>query len=312
MSAPSPAAKNRKCRLSAWTGWLLLLAVSTNLPAGRTYAGEFEEATLKWRAEHEAKFSSPTGWLALSGHYWLKGGENRFGSSESDTIKLPKDLNEPCSGVIKVEGSSITLEVHGGGHVRIDGSEATESTLKIKPDEPETDGIQKIEIGDRVTLQLVRRAGRLAIRVRDSRSELLTKFQGKKWFEPDKTYVVTATFRSHLQPVTIKIKNVKGDTVESKMAGVLDFELQGHKCRLDAISEGPDSLFVIFKDETNGAGTYEGGRFLDVEYSSNDSRVTLDFNRAYQPPCAFNPHTLCPIPPKENHLNLRIEAGERR
>ena len=70
-------------------------------------------------------------------------------------------------------------------------------------------------------------------------------------------------------------------------------------------------MFFIFKDQTSGKETYPPGRFLNTPMPK-DGEVTLDFNKAYNPPCAFTPYATCPLPPKQNHLAVRIEAGELR
>jgi uncharacterized protein (DUF1684 family) len=195
----------------------------------------------------------------------------------------------------------------------VDGKAVSEATLSIDATKPESDCPTKIAVGDRLKLQLVRRTGRLAIRVRDSQSELLQSFRGKAWFDVKPEYRVLARFEPYDKAKLIKITNVKGDQVDTPLGGVLHFEWQGQSLSLDAIQESPKSLFVIFKDGTSGKSTYGAGRFVDVDLpADSDGHVVLDFNKAYSPPCAWNSHTLCPLPPKQNHLPIVIEAGERQ
>ncbi len=272
----------------------------------------YAESVEQWRKEHEAKFRSPTGWLALTGHYPLRQGENRIGATANDFIRLPEEFGEKISASIFLIGDVVELHVPAGSPITVNGETVTMKRLQLESDEEESDCKDVIRCADRVTLQYVRRVGKPAIRVRDSESELLKNFKGKNWFTPDPTFCVKAKFVRRSNPLVAKIKNIKGDTIESKFAGTLDFELQGQKIQLEAIAEAPKSLFVIFKDKTSGNSTYAAGRFLDVQLPEQGDDVIVDFNKAYQPPCAFSPHTLCPLPPKQNQLDIAITAGEKR
>lgn len=270
------------------------------------------ESIEQWRKSHETKFCSPNGWLALTGHYPLRQGENRIGSSLDDYIRLPEGLGEKATATVYLIGDVVELHVPAGSPMTVNGEVVAMKRLQLNSDEEESDCKDVIRVADRVTLQYVRRVGKAAIRVRDSESELLKNFKGKNWFAPDPMFRVTAKFVRRSNPLVAKIKNIKGDTIESKFAGTLEFELLGQKIQLEAISEPPNSLFVIFKDKTSGSSTYAAGRFLDVELPEQGDQVVVDFNKAYQPPCAFSPHTLCPLPPKQNQLDIAITAGEKK
>lgn len=293
----------------AWLGWLSSFGMGQQIKEATDTS--YVDSIKTWRAEHEAKFRSPTGWLALTGHYWLKQGENRIGNTSSETVRLPVDLDKSISASIYLIGDVAELQVPKSVPITVNGESVEQARLPMESDEVEADCKDVIRVADRVVLQLVRRVGKLAIRVRDSQSELLKNFKGKNWFDVDPQYCVTAKFVRRAQPLIEKIKNIKGDSIESKFSGIIEFELQGNKYQLDAIPEG-NSLFVIFKDKTNGESTYPAGRFLDVELPESGDLITLDFNKAYQPPCAFSPHTLCPLPPKRNYLEVMIPAGEKR
>ena len=298
-------------------GWISFLGLLQAMGGLQVTAAEPNEEAknevLKWRAEHEARFRSPTGWLALTGHYWLKPGDNRLGSSEECVVQLPPDAAHGLVGIFTLNQNQVTLTVSSGGPLLVDGKESTQTNLQIDATLPESDCAAKLEIGDRLRLQLVRRAGRFAVRVRDSTSDLIKTFAGKQWFDVDAEYRVLAKYHRFERPKSLKIVNVKGDEVDSKMAGSLEFQLKGQTFQLDAIEESPDSLFVIFKDRTNGQSTYGAGRFVDVSLPADkDGNVVIDFNKTYSPPCAWSPHTLCPLPPKQNHLPIAIEAGEKK
>ncbi len=210
-------------------------------------------------------FVRPTGWLALTGHYWLKPGDNRLGANENSEVLLPADAARDLTGVFNLTDNKVSLAIHTGGPLLADGNATTKIDLPIDATEPESDCAVKLQIGERLRLQLVRRAGRFAVRVRDSGSESIRQFEGKKWFDIDPAYRVTARFHRFPTPKPLKIVNVKGDEIDSKFAGTLEFQLHNQSFQLDAIQESPESLFVIFKDRTNGKSTYGAGRFVDVD-----------------------------------------------
>ncbi len=273
-------------------------------------SGSYAEQIQKWRAEHEAKFRSPTGWLALVGHYWLEPGKNSFGVSADSLVRLPAIPGLLAQGSFELSGDRVQLLVEKGT-ITVNQMPATTANLDIDTTEPETNGKDEICIGDRLKLQLVRRNGRFAVRVRDSESSFIKDFKGKDWFDADPSYRVEAKFTRFGVPRTVKIINVKGDQTDTKIVGTVEFTLGQTRCQLDAMEDAPDQLFLIFKDLTNGKSTYGAGRFLDVPLTASRDLVFLDFNQAYNPPCAFSPHTLCPMPPTQNHLKIAISAGER-
>ncbi len=269
----------------------------------------YEKEILDWQAANEKRLQDPFGWLALTGHYWLQEGTNSVGSEANSQIKLPQNLAPHTSGSIFVKGRTVEFRTGPNSPIQINGKSEPKMTLTIDTSEAESDGSDTITIGDRIRLQLVRRVGRFAIRVRDRESSLLKEFEGKKWHAPRPEYRVEATFTPYEPVKSIQIVNIQGDSVETKVVGSLKFRIQEKDLQLDAFSESPDSLFLVFKDRTSGKTTYAPGRFLTTEAPVN-GRVILDFNKAYNPPCAFSPHTLCPLPPKQNHLDIEIAAGE--
>ncbi len=269
------------------------------------YVAEIEE----WRTANEEKLRAPFGWLALTGHYWLQEGENLVGTSIDCSIKLPADLDWAIQGVVTVNSGKVVLKTEEAAGIRVNEKWIAECRLNIQQDQEEADSSDIITIGDRLKLQLVRRAGRLAIRVRDRESSIRKNFEGKHWHTIRPELCVEARFEPYDPEKRIRIINIQGDSVEAVLAGRLRFQLNNQEWTLDAISEGEDSLFVVFKDLSSGKSTYGPGRFLTLA-SPVKGRVTIDFNKAYNPPCAFSPHTLCPLPPRQNHLDFEINAGE--
>jgi uncharacterized protein (DUF1684 family) len=269
------------------------------------YVTEIKE----WRTANEEKLRAPFGWLALTGHYWLQEGENLVGTSSDCSIKLPADLDWAIQGVVTVTSGQVVLKTKEAAGIRVNEKWIAECRLNIQKDQEEADGSDSITVGDRLKLQLVRRAGRLAIRVRDRESSIRKNFEGKRWHTVQPEYCVEARFEPYEPEKRIRIINIQGDSVEAVLAGRLRFQWNDQEWTLDAIAEGEDSLFVVFKDRSSGKSTYGPGRFLTLA-SPVEGRVTIDFNKAYNPPCAFSPHTLCPLPPRQNLLDLEINAGE--
>ena len=289
---------------------LLSLEAKSWCDDGLKSSGNYEQEILEWRSKHEDKFRSPTGWLALVGHYWLVEGDNSLGSEQDSFVQLPSIAGLKASGNFRLAKNKVSLHVNSGSQVLVNDKSIDDVVLVIDSSLPETNGTDNIQVGDRITLQLVRRNNRYAVRVRDSQSPLLVEFKGKRWHPVDPKYRVEATFKKFETPRSVKIINIKGDETDSKLIGKLEFTIDQRTFSLDALADSPDELFIIFKDKTSGKSSYGAGRFLDIPIPTEGDKVVLDFNKAYSPPCAFSPHTLCPLPPKQNHLDIAIEAGE--
>jgi uncharacterized protein (DUF1684 family) len=227
----------------------------------------------KWRAEREAKLKADGGWLTVSGLFWLKDGPNR------------------------VEGAPGVFELHDGKALfRPDSGAVTE----MKSD-------SSLAAGAR-TYILIERGGRYAIRLKDNNSKLRAEFRGLRWFPVREPYRVTARFVSYEKPKSIPIASVIGYTDQEPSPGYAEFTIGGQSLRLEPVLEDGE-LFFIFRDQTAAKETYPSGRFLYAALP-RDGKVELDFNKAQNPPCAFTPYATCPLPPRQNILPVRIEAGE--
>jgi len=159
-----------------------------------------------------------------------------------------------------------------------------------------------------LTLFVIKRGDRLGIRLRDTKSKMRREFKGLHWFPVKESYRIEAKWVAYAQPKAIAIPNVLNQIEEQKSLGYAIFQLNGKEHTLEPVVEGQE-LFYIFKDMTAGKQTYPAGRFLYSEMPVN-GKVILDFNKAHNPPCAFTPYATCPLPPKQNRLQTRIEAGE--
>ena len=163
-----------------------------------------------------------------------------------------------------------------------------------------------------LTFHVIKRGERLGVRVKDSASPERTNFRGLEYFPVDERWRVEARFEPHNPPKSIPIVNVLGMEEDTPSPGTLVFDLNGQTYRLDALTEeGEPQFFVIFADQTSGKETYGAGRYLYAGPPDSAGRLLIDFNEAYSPPCAFTKYATCPLPPEQNKLPVRVEAGEK-
>jgi uncharacterized protein (DUF1684 family) len=282
--------------------WLLMVVVSVAADehADRAYRDEIR----KWRADYEDGLKRDNGWLTLAGLFWLKEGENHFGTGPGNDLILPEHSAPESAGTLVFHDGKTRLRLNAGVQAFLNGAPVlTETALKPdsagKPD--------RITLGH-LSMIAIQRGSRYGIRLWDNQSAVRRDFKGTHWFPAKESYRITAKFSSYAQPKMIPILNILGDTEQNPSPGYAEFELDGAPCRLEPLLEG-DHLFFIFKDATSGKQTYPAGRFL---YASlpKEGKVILDFNQAENPPCAFTAYATCPLPPRQNHLRVAIEAGE--
>ncbi|HEY8180307.1 MAG TPA: DUF1684 domain-containing protein [Candidatus Limnocylindria bacterium] len=258
-----------------------------------------------WRAEREQRLRSPDGWLTLAGLYWLEPGENRFGADTTNPILLTGDGIPPAAGRIMVEGDSARLE-GASAELRIGGESAVDGPLADDRSEDPT----VLELGDLRMLVICRGGDRLALRVRDHTAPALAAFSGMDHFPIDIGWRTIGRLEPDESDEPMEIVDVTGIVTREASPGRVVFERHGRTWRLRSLDGGDGKLWLVFGDATNGRETYGGGRFLYSEPVADDGTVVVDFNLAYNPPCVFSPYATCPLPPAENRLPLRIEAGE--
>ena len=277
----------------------LILALLAAIAAGET---SYEASMQNWRAKREASLKSDSGWLTVAGLFWLKEGTNTAGSDPSSDILLPRGPIR--AAVFEYHGGKATFHAAPGVSILLNGKPAPGAT-ELKSDANGTPDELKL---DNLTFFVIHRGNRDGIRLKDTESKMRKEFTGLHWFPVKGTYRVTAKFVPYQPPKMIAVPNILGETEKEPSPGFAEFKLEGRSYRLDPVTED-NQLFFIFRDETTGKETYPSGRFLYSELPK-DGKVILDFNQAYNPPCAFTPYATCPLPPKENRLAVRIEAGE--
>ena len=282
--------------------WLVWAAAAA-LPPDPAYRAE----TNKWRANREARLKSDGGWLQVVGLFWLKEGSNSFGTAAGNAIVLPAGSAPARAGIFELRAGKTTVRMDPGVDATVDGRPVT--VRELRPDVPGPADV--VTLGPRLTLHVIERGGRYGIRLKDRESALLKEFKGLRWFPVQEDYRIEARFVPYTPPKTIPVPNILGQVEDLPSPGYAAFTIGGREVHLDPVLEEPGAteLFFIFRDETSHKETYPAGRFLYAPMPK-DGRVTLDFNKAYSPPCAFTPHATCPLPPKQNRLPVRIEAGE--
>ena len=292
-------------RPSLATALVALSAVSAPRAAGVAAADAAHAKEVEtWRAKHEADYTKE--YVPLAGLFFLKPGQNTAGSGSSNDIVLPKSA--PASlGRFIYQNGRIRFEPRPGAAVKL------RNQLVASPVELRSDGgtqpPDELAIGD-VTLWVHESGQRRAIRMRDPQGDVARSFAGFRWFPIDERYRVTGRFIKDPAAHEVRVPNQLGDEEVDTTEGVVEFALNGQAVRLRPMTTRPGRLWFIFRDGTSGHETYATARFLYADLRK-DGVAVLDFNEAYNPPCAFNPYTTCPLPLSENRLKVRILSGEK-
>ncbi len=276
-----------------WMLWLYLASLGeVALP------DPYQQSIQQWQQQRQQNLRKEDGWLTLVGLFWLQPGDNSVGSDPSNALVFPR--GPARLGTLRYQEGKVEYESPPGVH-----------QLTIDPEEKEGATIMRWET---LSWYLIRRDGRLGVRLKDSQSPTRTGFQGLHYFPIDPAWRLNGRFLPYpegLRPVRGP-SAVEGLDEVASSPGELSFEHAGQTYRLQAqAEEGEEGFFVVFGDQTNGHETYGGGRFLTVDPPDSEGRVVLDFNRAYNPPCVFTNYATCPRPSRQNRLPLEIRAGEK-
>ncbi|MBL8297319.1 MAG: DUF1684 domain-containing protein [Rhodanobacteraceae bacterium] len=260
-----------------------------------------------WRAERLDRLKSGTGWLSLVGLHWLKDGANSIGSAKDNQIVIAAAA--PKFGTATLTGGEVTFALADGA-VAVIGSSDKVRSGKLLDDRS---GRPTVVAFGAASFIVIDRDGKKALRVRDANAPTLKNFQGLDYFEIAENWRVEAKWEAFDPPKTLEVPTVLGTVEKYAVPGKATFERAGKTYELQPVLETPDAkqLFLIFADRTSGKETYGSGRFLYADMPK-DGKIVLDFNKAYNPPCAFTPYATCPLAPPENRLDLRVDAGEKK
>ncbi|MEM7031086.1 MAG: DUF1684 domain-containing protein [Chloroflexota bacterium] len=267
---------------------------------------KYQQEIQAFRQELNGYLVEENGWLALAGLFWLAEGENPFGSAQSSTVLLPDQTLPETMGIFYLNGDTVRMVAEPDVHIEVDGQPLSEATLSIGGDGKPT----FVKLGD-IQMIVLKRGTQFAIRLWDNSRVARKQFTGRVWYPIQEACIIQAHYQRFDQPQAVMIPRSIGEDMPLQTRGELQFMWQGEPQALLVTELDTGELSLIFKDETSGKTTYGAGRYLTIERPHNDGSVTLDFNRAYHPPCAFTDYATCPFPPKQNHLYFSVEAGER-
>ncbi len=259
--------------------------------------------TEKWRAKHESDYRRE--WVVIAGLHQLQPGPNTAGSATTNAIVLPASVPPQLGRFVRNE-TAVTFEPASGATVTLNGQPVTKPITVRDDRQPKAD---ELIVGD-VRLVVHVSGETRSLRVRDPNSAIAKGFLGFTWFPIDLQYRVIGKFVPDPQPQQIKVLNTFGEVDEYKSEGMITFTLLGQTLQIRPFTTRPKRFYIVFKDASSGQETYEAARFLYTDLQ-DDGSVVLDFNQAYNPPCAFNPYTTCPIPLRENRLPIKVLAGEQ-
>jgi uncharacterized protein len=273
----------------------LTAAMSLRINAAENLQDE-DARIADWHAKRLASLTSDTGWLTPVALYWLKDGENSFGRASGQAFSVDDAALAADTGAFVLTDGHVRYVAHASKVMTYLGKPVTSLDLVSDVDEKPTE-----IVAGSLHFMLIERAGHLGIRVRDSVSPNRLQFKGLKYFPVHADWHIQARFEPYVPEHRISIVNILGMKEEMISPGAIVFEHGGRSWRLDAILEAPGDreLFV----------TYGAGRFLYVGLPNAD-RIEVDFNEAFNPPCAFSDFATCPLPPPQNQLALAIDAGE--
>jgi uncharacterized protein (DUF1684 family) len=277
-----------------------LFGQSQKPPAPADYLKRVEA----WRAAHEVDYRRD--YVPLAGLFYLEEGPNAAGSAPGSRVQLPARAPATIGRFIH-QSSGTRFEPAAGVRLGLNGKPLT-AAVTLRPD-GESEAPDEIQVGD-IGLWIHMSGERRAIRMRDPQSETARTFTGFKWFPVDARYRIVGKFIKDPAPKDVLIPSLSGDDQTYTTEGLVEFTFEGQTVRMRPMTTRPNRFFFIFRDATAGNETYEAARFLYADLLP-DGTTVLDFNEAYNPPCAFNPFTTCPLPPAENRLTMRLLAGER-
>jgi uncharacterized protein (DUF1684 family) len=258
----------------------------------------------RWKGKRLKRLKSENGWLNLAGLFWLEEGANTIGSDSSNSIIFP-DKSPPRLGKYILENRQVSFIPEPGAEVLLEGKPIEE--LEIKTDK--TGKPTLLETGS-LAWFIIERGDQFGIRLRDYEHPSINQLTHIESFPANPAWKIEARFEAYEEPRELLIPTIIGTVEKNMCPGILRFNVNGVQQEFYPAAAGK-RLFVIFADETSALETYGGGRFLYLDKPDKRGLVTIDFNKAFNPPCAFTKFATCPLPPRENFLTVRIEAGER-
>jgi uncharacterized protein len=293
-------------KISKWMFFVIAISIlfSCTKENKNVVKTEYQKEIENWHLKRIENLKKENGWLNLVGLYWLEEGVNSFGSGVKNKIIFPEKAPQYLGRFIKKD-STITFESAEGANVICKGEMV--KTLEMKNDLSGDPTI--LEFGP-LRWFIIKRGEKYGIRLRDLNAELLSKFSGIDTFPIDEKWKISAKFIPYTNPKEVFIPTILGTVEKDSSPGKLIFNIDKKEYSLEPTSAGKD-LFLVFADLTSGEETYGAGRFLYVDKPDSNNNVIIDFNKSYNPPCAFTKFATCPLPTDENKIRVKITAGEK-
>lgn len=270
-------------------------------PVSEMYADEVED----WYQQRIQSLKEPTGWLRLAGLYILDEGENTFGSAEDQSVRFPEGTIPGHAGTFHLNSGQVTIDAAGDILITHNGEDVRQMTIYDGENSPE------LSHGS-LRWFVIQRGELIAIRLYNTDNPEADQFDGFERYATDPAWYLKAQFNPKPEGVTIPVTNVLGQTEEIPNPGTLVFEAEGQTYSIEALEGADGRLFLIIGDQTNLTETYQAGRYLYVDYPDENGYANIDFNKLYNPPCAYNLYSTCQLPPSSNRLEIAITAGEQR
>jgi len=286
--------------------FLLLLSACSRSDLGEApLPDDYQKQFETWQESRMESLTNPTGWMRLAGMYWLEDGENSFGTGDQADIKFPEGTLPAYAGEFMLADGKVTLQA----------ADDVEFTYNEEPFQQREiyDGEEALSIQyGSLEWLVIKREDLIGIRLYNKDNPKVDAFSGFERYPIDSEWYLTAKFIPAEVDETISIVNVLGQLMDTPTPGTIEFMKNGKVYTLDAL-EGTDQMFLIVGDLTNQTETYQAGRYLYIDYPEEESDYTvIDFNKLYNPPCAYNLFSTCQLPPIQNRLDLEITAGEKR
>ncbi len=267
---------------------------------------DYEAEVTQWRAERAERLrTSEKSWLGLAGLYWLKEGNNTFGSDPKCDFVLPASAPQKA-GVFEFKHTLVYVKAEPGIEITCNGGELPTGALN----DDQKDNPDFLELG-RLILVVLKRGSATLIRLWDIDNPARKEFSGLNFYPYKPEYRIEARYSGYAPFKLVKQQDIIGEVHDTKMIGKVAFEWNGKEYALDAENAGDGGLFIALRDQTSGKTTYAGGRYLLTEKPEN-GKVILDFNKAYNMPCAYTAYATCGLPTPGNRLPFAIEAGEMK
>lgn len=286
-------------------GLMVLMAIACS-PTKKIDRSTYSITMEAWKKQRIEGLKAPNGWLSLAGLFWLKSGEQTFGSANGCKLKFP-DTAPQLMGHFTLRNDSVWIAPAPGISLIVGEKPFTETLLLW----PTTTGSMPTLHYQTFDWTLIKRGDLIGVRLWDRAHPAIAQFTGIEYFPLNEKWIIPAQFTPAQAGKTILLDNVLGMKIDQAVEGTLVFSIKGKTYRIEALDGGEDELFLIFSDKTTGGSTYGGGRYLYVPRPDARGQVLIDFNKATNPPCAFTTFATCLLPPPQHFIEVDIEAGEK-